>query len=63
MPTYLVLKKSTFYADIKIFNNLPPSVTILKNDNAKYKTALRKYCNTQCSFTVQMDFFMCKDDL
>jgi len=34
------LKKSTFYASIKIFNSVPPSVTILKNDMAKFKAAL-----------------------
>jgi hypothetical protein len=32
-------QKSTFYAGIKIFN----SVTILKNDKAKFQAALRKY--------------------
>jgi len=36
-------QKSTFYAGIKIFNSLPPSVTILKNDKAKFKAAFRKY--------------------
>jgi hypothetical protein len=41
MPTYLVLKKRAFYVGIKIFNRLPPSVTILKNDKAKFKAALR----------------------
>jgi hypothetical protein len=39
MPTYLVLKKGTFYAGIKNFNTLPPSVTILENDKAKFKAA------------------------
>jgi hypothetical protein len=36
-------KKSTFYAGIKIFNRLPPRVTILKNDKAKFKAAVRNY--------------------
>ena len=36
-------QKSTFYAGIKIFTSLPPSVTTLKNDKAKFKAALRKY--------------------
>ena len=31
MPTYLVIKKSTFYAHIKILSSLPPSVTILNS--------------------------------
>jgi hypothetical protein len=47
MPTYLVYKKSTFFTVIKMFNNLPPSVTILKKDKAKFKAALRKYIHTQ----------------
>jgi hypothetical protein len=29
-----------------MFNTLPPSVTILKNDIAKLKAALRKYTQT-----------------
>ena len=33
---------STFYAAIRIFYSLPPSVTILKRDKAKFKAALRK---------------------
>jgi len=38
-PTHLVLK-STFHAGIKSFNNLPRSLTILKNQKAKFKVAL-----------------------
>jgi hypothetical protein len=49
-------QKSIFYAGIKIFNNLPPSVTILKNDKAKENT----YIITP--FTLN-EFFMCKGDL
>ena len=37
----LCFRKITFYAGIKVFNSLPPSVTILKNDKAKFKAALR----------------------
>jgi len=36
-------QKSTSYAGFKIFNSLPPRVTILKNDNTKLKASLRKY--------------------
>jgi len=32
-------RKSKFSADIKIVNNVPPTVTILKNDKTKFKTA------------------------
>ena len=55
-------QKSKFYAGIKIFNNLPPSVTILKNDKAKFKTAIRRYLHTLFFYSVD-EFFMCKDDL
>ena len=37
--TLSCVQKSTFYAGIKIFNSLPPSVTILENDKAKFKAA------------------------
>jgi hypothetical protein len=30
-------------AGIKIFNSIPPSLTLLKNDEAKFKAALKKY--------------------
>jgi len=36
-------QRSTFYVGKKIFNRIPPGVTILKNDKAKFKAALRKY--------------------
>ena len=61
MPTYLILKKSTFYTGIKIFDSLPPSVTI-NTDKAKFKAALRKYLHTQTFYSAD-GFFMCKDDL
>jgi hypothetical protein len=39
---HFVFQKRTFYVGIKIFNNLPPSVTIIKNGKA-LKAALTKY--------------------
>jgi len=39
-------KKGTLYDGIQIFSTLPHSVTILKNDKAKFKAALRKYRHT-----------------
>jgi hypothetical protein len=39
-------QRSTFFASIKIFNSFPHSLTILKNDKAKFKAALRKHLNT-----------------
>ena len=62
MPTSHVLKKRTFSAGIKIFNCLPPSVTISNNGKAKFKAALRKYIHTHSLYTVD-EFFMCKDNL
>ena len=52
-------QKSTFYAGIKIFNSLPSSLTILKNDKAKFKATLRKYLNTQFFSSVD-EFPMCE---
>jgi len=37
-------------------------VTILRNDKAKFKVALRKYQHTHCVYCVD-EFFMRKDDL
>jgi len=43
---YLVLKTAHFIPGIKIFNILPPSVTIRTNDDTKSKAVLRKYKHT-----------------
>ena len=40
------------YSGIKIFNSVPPSVTVLKTDKAKYKAALRKYLHTDSTYSV-----------
>ena len=52
-------QKSIFYAGMKIFNSLPSSVTVLKNDKAKCKAALRKYVHTH-SFYLVYEFFCVK---
>jgi hypothetical protein len=52
MPTYLVFKKSILYAGIRIFNSLPCSVTILKNEKAKCKVSLIKYLNPRLFYSV-----------
>jgi len=52
-------KKSAFYASNKIFNNLPPSLTILKNNKGKFKAAWRKYLNAHSFYTVD-EFCVCK---
>ena len=53
-------QESTFCAGIKIFNSLPPSVTLLKNDKAKFKAALLKYLHTHSFYSVDK-FCMCND--
>ena len=55
-------QKSIFATGTKIFNTLPPSVTILKNDRAKFKASLRKYLHTHCFYSIN-EFFMSKEDL
>ena len=55
-------QKGTFYAGIKLFNILPPSVTLLKNDRAKFTAAVSKYLHTHCFYCVD-GFCVRKDDL
>ena len=55
-------QKRTFNIGIKVSNSLPHSQTILKNEKAKFKAALRKELNTHSFYPVDA-FFMCKDDL
>jgi len=43
---------NTFYAGIKIFNILPPSVTVHMNEKATFKGAIRKYLCTHSSYFV-----------
>jgi len=46
------VQKSTFYPGIKIFNSLPPSMTILKNNKAKFAAAIRKYLHIHSFYSV-----------
>jgi len=50
-------QKSTLYAGINIFDILLPSMTILKNDKAEFKAALRKYLNKHFLYSVHE--FLC----
>ena len=59
MPTS-GFQKSTFYASIHIFNSLPPSPKIIKNDKANFKAAWRKYLNTHCFYSVDKSFLCVK---
>ena len=52
-------QKRTFYGGIKIFNSLPPSLTILKNDQVEFRAALRKYLNIP-RFTLWLIFVFVK---
>ena len=52
-------QKGAFYAGIKIFDSSPCSLTILKNEKAKFKVALRKYLNTH-SFFLKMNLLYVK---
>jgi len=45
-------QKSIFCAGINIFNSLPPSVIVLKNDKATFKTVLRTYLYTHTPLTL-----------
>ena len=51
-----------FHVGMNMFNSLPPSVTILKNDKEKFKAGLRKYLHIQSCHSVD-EYFICKDDL
>jgi hypothetical protein len=55
-------KKSTFYAGIKVFNSLPHSLKVLKNEKAKFHLVLRKYLNIHSFYSVD-EFFIYRDDL
>jgi hypothetical protein len=46
-------QRNTFRARIKIFNSLPPSVTILKNDKGKFKAPVRKFLHTHTFYCVK----------
>jgi len=52
---------SAVFAGLKIFNSLPPRMTILENDKAKLKVAVRKYLHTHSTHSID-GFFICKDD-
>ena len=58
MQAYTVHKKSMFYAGIRIFNSLPHSLTILKNEKEKFKVALRRYLHTHSFYSVDEFFYV-----
>jgi hypothetical protein len=51
-------QKKYIYTGIKIFNSLPSSTTILKNEKVKFKAALRKYQHTHSLYSVNKFFYV-----
>jgi hypothetical protein len=51
-------QESILYVGMKIFNSSPPSVTVLKNDKAKCKAALRKCVHTRSFYSVYEFFYV-----
>jgi hypothetical protein len=39
----MLSEKGTYYAGIKIFNNLPPDLKCIINEKAQFKVALKLY--------------------
>jgi hypothetical protein len=48
----ILLLKKYICAGMKIFSNLPRSLTNLKNEKAKFKVAIRKYFNTYSFYSI-----------
>jgi hypothetical protein len=55
-------QKNAFHSGIRIFNSLPRSLTNLKNEEAQFKVALRRYLNVLSFYSVD-EFLMCTDNL
>ena len=49
---------STFCTVTKMFNNFPPSVTVHKNDKAKFRAALTKYPHTYPFYAADELFYV-----
>ena len=54
-------QKGAYYSGIRIFNNLPQSITSLRNEKPQFKAALIFLCAH--SFYSVDEFFACTDDL
>jgi hypothetical protein len=46
VPNLSCFQKGAYYAGIKIFNSLPPSLKTISERNEKFKVALKRYLNT-----------------
>jgi hypothetical protein len=52
-------QKSTHYAGIKVFNNLPSDLRSLINKKAQFKIALKQYSNTRSFYSID-EYFLSK---
>ena len=50
------------YSVVRIFNNLPQSITSLKNEKPEFKVALKKFLYAQFFHSVD-GCFACTDDI
>jgi hypothetical protein len=56
-----MMQKRAYYAGIKIFNSLPPSLKIISDKKEKFKVALKGYLNTHTFYSVK-EFLQFKKD-
>ena len=55
-------QKGTCYSGIRIFNNLPQSITSLRNAKPQFKVALKYFLYAHSFYSVD-EFFACTDDV
>jgi len=55
-------QKGASYSGIRIFNNLPRSITSLRNEKPRLKVALKKFLYAHSFYSVD-EFFACTDDM
>jgi len=55
-------QKGTSYSRIKIFNNLPQSITSLRNEKPQFNVALKNFLCAHSFYSVD-EFFACTDDM
>jgi hypothetical protein len=54
--------KNTYYAGIKIFNNLPYTILSSVNEKAQFKVALKRYLNIHSFYSID-DYLMFRNNL
>ena len=55
-------QKGASYSGMRIFNNLPQSITSLKNEKPQFKVALKNFLYAHSFYSV-VEFFACTDDM